>query len=63
MTDLEEAAQRLEEAVARLETAAARRAGERKAGAKGTVSAAETAALVATRLDAAILRLDQLLEA
>ena len=62
MKELEEAARRLEEAVARLETAAARRMSERKPPAKGNGGSAETAALVAARLDDAILRLDRLLE-
>lgn len=61
MNELEEAAQRLEQAVARLETAA-RRNSDRKASAKSSVGAAETVAIVAARLDDAILRLDRLLE-
>jgi hypothetical protein len=61
MNELEEAAQRLEEAVARLEMAA-RRNSDRKPAAKSSAGAAETAALVAARLDDAILRLDRLLE-
>jgi hypothetical protein len=61
MNDLEEAAQRLEEAVARLETAA-RRNSDRKPSAKSNAGTAETVAIVAARLDDAILRLDRLLE-
>ena len=61
MNELEEAAQRLEEAVARLETAA-RRNSDRKPAAKSGAGVVETAALVAARLDDAILRLDRLLE-
>ena len=61
MSDLEAATQRLEEAVARLETAT-RRSGERKPAAKAGAGANETVALVAARLDQAILRLDRLLE-
>lgn len=60
MSELEQAAQRLEQAVAKLE-AAARRGGDRKPAAKPG-AAADTAALVAARLDEAILRLDRLLE-
>jgi hypothetical protein len=62
MSELEEAARRLEEAVARLETAATRRASERKPPTKGNAGSGETAAIVAARLDDAILRLDRLLE-
>jgi len=62
MSELEEAARRLEEAVARLETAAGRRMSERKPPAKSTAGSGETAAIVAARLDDAILRLDRLLE-
>jgi hypothetical protein len=60
MNEFEEAAQRLEQAVARLETAVRRTGG--KSSTKSSVGAAETAALVAARLDDAILRLDRLLE-
>ena len=61
MSDLEASTQRLEEAVARLETAA-RRSVERKPATKVGAGANETVALVAARLDQAILRLDRLLE-
>jgi len=61
MNELEEAAQRLEQAVARLETAA-RRNSDRRASAKTGASATDTVAIVAARLDDAILRLDRLLE-
>lgn len=61
MTELEQAAQRLEQAVARLE-AASRRSGERKPAAKPGAAPNDTAAMVAMRLDDAILRLDRLLE-
>ena len=61
MNELEEAAQRLEQAVARLETAA-RRNSDRRASAKAGASASDTVAIVAARLDDAILRLDRLLE-
>jgi len=61
MSELAEAAQRLEQAVARLE-AASRRSGERKPPAKPSPALNETAAMVAMRLDEAILRIDRLLE-
>lgn len=61
MTDMERAAERLEQAVAKLE-AAARRSGERKPVAKASSAASDAAAMVAERLDDAILRLDRLLE-
>lgn len=62
MSELEEATRRLEEAVARLETVAVRRTSERKPSSKSNAGPAETAAIVAARLDDAILRLDRLLE-
>ncbi len=61
MAELEEAAGRLEQAVAKLETAA-RRTGDRRPAAKSSANSAEAAAIVAARLDDAILRLDRLLE-
>ena len=61
MSNLAEAAQRLEQAVARLE-AATRRSGERKPSAKAGPAAGESAAMIAMRLDEAILRIDRLLE-
>jgi len=59
--ELEEATTRLEQAVAKLETAA-RRSGDRKPATKSGANSAEAAAIVAARLDDAILRLDRLLE-
>jgi hypothetical protein len=61
MSELEQATRRLEQAVARLE-AASRHPVERKPAAKSAGASAETAAMVAIRLDEAILRLDRLLE-
>jgi len=61
MTELEQAAQRLEQAVARLE-AASRRVADRKPVAKPNPALVETTALVAARLNDAILRIDRLLE-
>jgi len=61
MSELEQAAERLERAVAKLE-AASRRVGDHRQGAKPETATAETAAMVAIRLDEAILRLDRLLE-
>lgn len=62
MSDLDDAAQRLEQAVQRLEAASKRLSG--KAAAKGSASPAlaETTAMVAARLEEAILRIDRLLE-
>lgn len=69
MSRLEEAVRRLERAIARLELAASRSADGTMAG-NGAVAAAtadyrallETTERVASRLDAAILRLDRALE-
>lgn len=61
MSDLAQAAHRLEQAVARLE-AACHRSLERKPAARPAAAANDTAAMVAMRLDDAILRLDRLLE-
>jgi outer membrane murein-binding lipoprotein Lpp len=61
MNELEQATRRLEQAVARLETAS-RQTVEHKPAAKSTGATAETAAMVAIRLDEAIQRLDRLLE-
>ncbi|MGH7032707.1 MAG: hypothetical protein ACREFL_03125 [Stellaceae bacterium] len=60
MSDLAQAAQRLEQAVARLEVAC-HRSLERKPAAKPAAAPNDTA-MVAMRLDEAILRLDRLLE-
>jgi exonuclease VII small subunit len=69
MSRLDEAVRHLERAIARLETAASRSADGTMAG-NGAVAAAkadysallETTEMVASRLDAAILRLDRALE-
>jgi len=61
MSDLAQATHRLEQAVARLE-AACHRSLERKPTVKPAAAPSETAAMVAMRLDEAILRLDRLLE-
>ena len=69
MSRLDEAVRHLERAIARLETAASRSADGAMAG-NGAVAAAkadysallETTEMVASRLDAAILRLDRALE-
>jgi hypothetical protein len=62
MSDLAQAAHRLEQAVARLEAACHRSLERKPAAAKPAMAANETAAMVAMRLDEAILRLDRLLE-
>jgi hypothetical protein len=61
MSEMDQAAERLERAVAKLE-AAARRNSDRKSAAKAGGPASDTTAIVAERLDEAILRLDRLLE-
>jgi exonuclease VII small subunit len=69
MSRLDEAVRHLERAIARLESAASRNADRTVAG-SGAVAAAkadysallETTEMVASRLDAAILRLDRALE-
>jgi hypothetical protein len=58
---MKQAAQRLDQAVAKLE-AASRRLGDGKRGAKAKPGSSDDAALVAARLDEAILRIDRLLE-
>jgi len=58
---MKQAAQRLDQAVAKLE-AASRRLGDGKPGAKSKSESSDNAALVAARLDEAILRIDRLLE-
>ncbi len=61
MSGMKQAAQRLDQAVAKLE-AASRRLGGGKPGAKSKPAGNDNTALVAARLDEAILRIDRLLE-
>ncbi len=61
MSDLKQAAERLDQAVAKLE-AASRRLGDGNRAAKSKSGSSDNTAVVAARLDEAILRIDRLLE-
>ncbi|HXR85446.1 MAG TPA: hypothetical protein VN728_00670 [Stellaceae bacterium] len=61
MSELDDATKRLDQAVQRLE-AASKRLGDVKPGSKNAAVVAETTAMVAAKLEEAILRIDRLLE-
>jgi hypothetical protein len=61
MSELDDATKRLDRAVQRLE-AASKRLGEVKPGGKNAAAVADTTAMVAAKLEEAILRIDRLLE-
>jgi hypothetical protein len=61
MSELDDAARKLDQAVQRLEAVSKRVGGAKPAG-KHAAGAADTTAVVAARLEEAILRIDRLLE-
>jgi hypothetical protein len=61
MSELDDATKRLDQAVQRLE-AASKRLGDVKPGGKNAAAVAEATAMVAAKLEEAILRIDRLLE-